>query len=126
MMTAAFDQQLARVEFMSREDLAQYRTRRYVEAELLGRRVRVQSITEAERSALALRGDEADSLARQIALALVDEKGRRLFSDDAEDLAFLSSLDSAVTWGIQRILDRHWGSIERSDKDATVEAAAKN
>lgn len=88
--------------------LATVGRRRYAEHEIEGLGlVRVQSLTERERSEFERLADTKPEEARAflITRALVDEEGRRLLSDT--DVANVLEMDSAVTIAIGALVLRH-------------------
>jgi hypothetical protein len=113
---------------LDKDDLIPFAKRRVVEAQWCGKKVWIQSLTEGERAQLeaAVLEDKGASLrASVIVQTLVDESGRRLFSDDAVDLAFVQSLDSRVTSEIYEQVDAHCGQTGKGSQEE-LEAAAKN
>lgn len=108
---------------IDREDLVQFAKRRHTEVPFLqtGKKVRIQSLTERERAELesAIVERKGGSLrARIIAKSVVDEDGKRIFSDD--DIPFIESLDSQVTSELYDAIDQHCGVIRGQDDLETI------
>lgn len=101
----------------------------YVDIPETGDRVRVQSLTEKERSEYELStrnstGKKFDaalesSRRRLIVLVCVDESGHRIFADT--DIAFVEAMDNTVTSAIFEAAWLHCGFARRA-----IEAEAKN
>jgi hypothetical protein len=116
----------------SRDALIQLCQRRYAEIELsdVGVVVRIQSLSEKEKSDYEtvliskngrgiLKDRLADATRRLIALCVVDENDKRVFTDN--DLSVISSMDAAVASRIYDACQEHCG-FNRGD----IEGAVKN
>lgn len=123
---------------IERGDLMAFIKRRYHEypADWIekGKTIRVQSLTERERAAietrmLAQRDGEGGHSYRSvlIAMALVDEHGKRIYSDSDEHLELLDGLDAMATSRLISAIDDHCKMGESvEDREKRQEDAEKN
>ena len=99
--------------------------RRYTECEIRGVLVRLQSLTELERSTIeaACQDNPAEIKIRLIAASQVDENDKRIWDDSKEDRATIGALDSAITNAMFTLVAAHCG-ISAEDVD-TIEGHSK-
>jgi hypothetical protein len=86
--------------------------------------IRVQSLTERERAGIerAVQGGSSLYRPHMVALAVVDDEGRRVFTDgDVEDLA---EVDSRLMLAIADTVAGHIGPVELTAED--LEGEVKN
>ena len=114
----------------SREALLKLCERRYSTVEIPERdiSIRIQSLSEAEKSQYEtcliakngrgiMRERLQDATRRLIALCVVDEEGKRIFSDS--DLSAIANLDSYISSRIYDACQEHCG-FNKGDIDETV------
>ena len=114
----------------SREALLKLCKRRYSTVEIPERdiSIRIQSLSEAEKSQYEtcliakngrgiMRERLQDDTRRLIALCVVDEEGKRIFSDS--DLSAIANLDSYISSRIYDACQEHCG-FNKGDIDETV------
>lgn len=116
-------------EYATRSAILRPIERRYREAEIDGLgRIRIQSLSAREMDDYEFRSinrktgrldpaKAAEARRRLIALCLVDEHGKRMFSD--HDLAAMGNIDG-------QIADQIYAACEEHVKGSTVEEAEKN
>lgn len=86
--------------------------------------VRVQSLSERERAGIerAVQGGSSLYRPHMIALAVVDDEGRRVFTDD--DVTDLAEVDSRLVLALAEVVATHVGPIELTEE--ALEGDVKN
>ena len=107
---------------LTRQSYSDLTQRRYADDVCAGKPVRIQSLTELERSKIeaACGEDFSDIRARLIAASLVDEDGNRIFTDEAEDIAFIMNMDSAFIAPVSDLIQAHsqWSDLADAVKNS--------
>ena len=97
-----------------RADFDCFAERRYRTVTVRGKEVRIQNLSEFERSAIEVDApsDLRDLRARLIAACIVDADGDRIFSSGQGDIDFIASWDSAVAVPISDAINQHCEAAE--------------